>query len=263
MKTIDYQKIEEIVRSAGERMKKADASGEIIHEKVGNANFCTDMDIEIQKFLIQELSKVLPEAAFYGEEETEGSSKEAEGDYIFYLDPIDGTTNFMFGYGHSCVSCGLAYQGEIVAGFIYDPFTDQMYTGIRGQGARVNGKKAVIPDKSIEDGIVAFDATRYNEGEGELIDRLFEAVKTFFRRSLATREGGSAALGLARVASGANTLYFQYVLKPYDYAAAIAIVTEAGGVITQMDGSPMSLTGNSSCICGSRRAYEDAREILG
>ena len=259
---LDYQKMEAIVRKAGEKMKAVAGTDEIVHEKVGNANFCTDMDIEIQKFLIAELSGILPEASFYGEEETEGSTKEVSTDYVFYLDPIDGTTNYMFGYGHSCVSCGLAFRGEMIAGFIYDPFTDQMYTGIRGRGAALNGKKVTVPDRSIEEGIVAFDATRYNEGEGELVDRLFEMVKVFFRKSLATREGGSASIGLARVATGANTCYIQYVLKPYDYAAAIVIVEEAGGIMTQMDGSPMSLTGNSSVICGSRKAYEEAKTIL-
>lgn len=261
-KNLDYEKMEKIVRRAGEKMKEARGADEIIHEKVGNANFCTDMDIEIQRYLIKELSGILPEASFYGEEETEGSTKEASTDYVFYLDPIDGTTNYIFDYGHSCVSCGLSFRGEMIAGFIYDPFTDQMYSGIRGKGARLNGKEVRVPDRSIEEGIVAFDATRYNEGEGELVDRLFESVKIFFRKSLATREGGSASLGLARVATGANTCYIQYVLKPYDYAAAIVIVEEAGGIMTQMDGSPMSLCDNSSVICGSRRAYEEAKKIL-
>lgn len=259
---LDYQKMEAIVRKAGEKMKAVSGSDEIVHAKVGNANFCTDMDIEIQKFLIAELSEVLPEASFYGEEETEGSTKEVTTDYVFYLDPIDGTTNYMFGYGHSCVSCGLAFQGKIIAGFIYDPFTDQMYTAVRGKGAFLNGRKLQLSDRSIEDGIVAFDATRYNEGEGELVDRLFENIKIFFRKSLATREGGSASIGLARVASGANTCYIQYVLKPYDYAAAIVIVEEAGGIMTQMDGSPMSLCDNSSVICGNHMAYEEAKKIL-
>lgn len=262
MREIDYPQIEHLVRQAGKMMLTAQLTDGAVHEKEGGANFCTDYDVAIQKFLIDHFRALIPEATYYGEEETEGVEQTDTGEYVFYIDPIDGTTNFMLGYHHSCVSVGLAHRGRIIAGFVYNPFTDQMYVGIRGQGSTLNGRPLHLEDKSVAEGIVGFDCTRYNEGTGERIDILFEAVKALYRRSLATREGGSAALGLCQVAAAANVVYIQMVLKPYDYAAASVIVEEAGGIMTQMDGSPVPLTGTCSMICGTRTAWAEAKEIV-
>ena len=262
MENIDFKRIEELVREAGKIMLKADFSGEIVHVKHGDANFCTDYDVEIQKFLIRNLSCLVPGAAFYGEEDTEGNEKdESAGDYVFYIDPIDGTTNFMFDYKHSCVSVGLAFRGKIIAGFVYNPFKDEMYTGILGQGSTLNGRKLQLQDKPLSEGIAGFDCTRYNEGTSDAIDILFRVVKELYFQSLAIREGGSSTLDLCRVASGSNVVYFQMVLQPYDYAAAWIIVEEAGGVITQIDGSPLRLDAPSSAICGTPKAYAQTKEI--
>lgn len=262
MEKIDYERIEELVREAGKIMLKADFSGEIVHEKHGEANFCTDYDVEIQKFLIAHLSEIVPGAAFYGEEDTEGNKKDSsDADYVFYIDPIDGTTNFMFGYKHSCVSVGLAYQGKIIAGFVYNPYKDEMYTGILGQGSRLNGRLLKLENKGLDEGIAGFDCTRYNEGTTDNIDILFKVVKELYYQSLAIREEGSSTIGLCRVASASNVVYFQMVLQPYDYAAAWIIVEEAGGVITQIDGSPLRLDGPSSAICGTPKAYTQTKEI--
>lgn len=259
---IDYKRIEQLVYEAGKIMLQADCSEEIVHEKHGDANFCTDYDVAIQRFLIQNLSEVVPDSSFYGEEDTEGNkSSEKNSDYVFYIDPIDGTTNFMFGYKHSCVSVGLAYQGTIIAGFVYNPYKDEMYTAVKGKGSMLNGRKLVLEDKGLEEGIAGFDCTRYNEGTTDSIDILFKVVKELYYRSLAIREGGSSTLDLCRVASASNVVYFQMVLQPYDYAAAWIIVEEAGGVITQIDGSPLRLDAPSSAICGTPKAYAQTREI--
>lgn len=259
---INYKKIEEFVREAGNIMLEADFSRDIVHSKHGDANFCTDYDVAIQKFLIEHLSEVVPGALFYGEEETEGNKVEDKNsDYVFYIDPIDGTTNFMFGYRHSCVSVGLAFQGQIIAGFVFNPYKDEMYVGIKGQGSTLNGKKLWLEDKGLDEGIAGFDCTRYNEGTTDNIDILFKVVKELYFRSLAIREGGSSTLDLCRVAAGANVVYFQMVLQPYDYAAAWIIVEEAGGIITQVDGSPLRLDAPSSAICGTKKAYMETKEI--
>ena len=262
MKEIDFVKVEAIVKEAGKMMLQANASEEIVHEKAGAANFCTEYDLKIQRFLIAKLKEVLPEATYYGEEDTEGSAQEVRSDYVFYIDPIDGTTNFMLGYHHSCVSVGLAYQNKIIAGFVYNPYVDEMYVGIRGKGSTLNGRKLWLENKTISEGIAGFDATRYNEGVGEVIDILFMTVKELYCRSLATREGGSSTLDLCRVASAGNVVYVQFVLKPYDYAAAMVIVEEAGGVMTQMDGLPLCLDRNCSMICGTPAAWAEAKQIV-
>ena len=255
-----YDAIENLVREAGKKLKKARPGEENIHKKEGLANFCTDYDTEIQRFLIQGLSEILPGAAFFGEEDTEGNAgAEAEGEFTFYIDPIDGTTNFMFDYHHSCVSVGLAHGDEMIAGFVYHPYVDDMYVAVKGHGSYLNGKRLHMADKPVEEGIVEFGCARYNEAG---IDWLFRVVKEMFQNSLSIRCGGSAALGLCRGASGSNTVYLELKLQPYDYAAASVILEEAGGKITQIDGSPITLHEGCSIIGGTPAAWQESKDAF-
>ena len=136
-----YAAIEKLVREAGQKMLKARPGEENIHKKEGLANFCTDYDTAIQRFLIKGLGEILPGAVFFGEEDTEGNAgADAEGEFTFYIDPIDGTTNFMFDYHHSCISVGLAHGEQMIAGFVYHPYVDDMYVAVRGHGSYLNGK---------------------------------------------------------------------------------------------------------------------------
>lgn len=246
--------IERIIREAS-RMMLQDP-GEV-HGKTGLANFVTDRDVEIQKYLIRELSSLYPGCHFYGEENTGGNDRELDG-ICFYIDPIDGTTNYIFGYHHSCVSVGMARDGEMVSGYVYNPFTDQFYEAEKGKGAKLNGRPMVTPERSLEEGIVAFGCARYNEGD---TDALFDITKELYLRSLSVRNGGSAALDLVRVASGANVGYIELKLQPYDYAAASIIISEAGGVISQVNGDPITLDGPCSVLAGTQKAAGQIREI--
>lgn len=257
---IDYQAIEAIVRKAGEKLRQAKPSRENIHKKEGIANFCTDFDTEIQRFLIRELSKIMPGATFFGEEDTEGNQGAgASGEYTFYIDPIDGTTNFMFDYHFSCISVGLAHHGRTEAGFVYDPYMDEMYVGICGKGSTLNGQRLQMENISLEEGIAAFGCARYNE---EKMDVFFQTVRELYRRSLCIRSGGSAALDLCRIASGRNAVYLEMKLQPYDYAAASVIIEEAGGVVGQIDGTSITLDQPCSVLAGTRKAVEETRELL-
>lgn len=257
---IDYKSIENLVRAAGKKMLQANLTNNMIHHKEGIANYCTDYDLEIQKFLFSGLSKVVPEAAFFGEEDIEGNSRaDKMEEYVFFIDPIDGTTNFMFHYNHSCVSVGLAYKMQMEAGWVYNPFVDEMYMGIRGKGSFLNGKRLHIEDKPISQGIVAFGCARYNENDTDL---LFDIVKDLYLNSLSVRNGGSAALDLCRVASESNVAYLELKLQPYDYAAASLIIEEAGGRITQADGNEITLDLPCSIVAGTKTANQEIRKRL-
>lgn len=257
---INYQKIEETVRCAGMMMKEAHLSAEGIRQKDGAANFVTKYDVEIQKFLMKELHKILPEAEFFGEEDTDGNEREqALGGYCFLIDPIDGTTNFMFRYNYSCISVGLAYAGKMAAGFVYNPYVEEMFTAVRGEGACLNGMRLQMPDGGLEEGIASFGCARYNESDTGL---LFRVLPELFGRSLAIRCGGSAALDLCRVASGASVVYLEMKLNPYDYAAASLIIEEAGGVITQIDGKDITLDRPCSILGAAPKASAEVRRLI-
>ena len=232
------QELEAIVREAGKIMDAAELTEAGIYRKPGDANFVTAYDVQIQRFLIERISTLFPDAGFFGEEDTAGNEKQLTHGYTFIIDPIDGTTNFMFNYHHSCVSVGVALNGTLEAGLIYDPYTDSLYTAVRGQGAYLNGRHLVLADTPVSQGIACFGCARYNDAD---YDRLFDVVKELFLESLSIRSVGSAALGIARIASGSNVCYLELKLQPYDYAAAAVILEEAGGCIVQPDGSPITL----------------------
>ncbi len=253
----EANKIEKIVKKAGEMILSAHLEKNDIHKKEGPANFVTDYDVRIQEYLISSLSDIIPGCCFFGEEETDGNSRTINDGYVFFLDPIDGTTNFMFDYRNSCVSVGLAVNGSMIAGWVFDPYTDQMWRAQKGKGAFLNERRLKIFDKSLDAGICAFGCARYNEG-----DMIFTVLEELFMRSLSIRNGGSAAIDLCRIASGSNVGYVEMKLQPYDYAAASVIVTEAGGVIGTADDMPVSLDMPCSIVAGTPSAAEEIRRLL-
>ena len=250
--------IEQIVRNAGRYMKDHPPRVKEVHRKAGLANFVTDEDVIIQRDLIAEFEKMFPCCSFYGEEDTAGNSKNSKEGLCFFIDPIDGTTNYIFGYNHSCVSVGVGYNEKIIAGFVFNPYADTFYSAVRGHGAMLNGEPLQLQNSPIAEGIVSFGCARYNEGN---TDALFQIAKELYLGSLSIREGGSAALDICRVAAGANVVYLELKLNPYDYAAASIIVEESGGVITQVDGNPITLDRPCSILAGTRRATEEVRAI--
>lgn len=259
MKGINDSLITALVKKAGKMLLDAKLSSKAIHEKEGIANFCTDFDLEIQRFLIDGLSKILPGAAFYGEEETEKNGREQDSEYIFYIDPIDGTTNFIYNYNFSCISVGLSHNGSMIAGFVYNPYADEMFTAVRGEGAFVNGRKLYLEDSSVSDGIVAFGCARYHSCD---VDLLFSVMKELFLNSVAIREGGSAALDLCRISAASNVAYLELKLQPYDYAAASVILEEAGGVITQAGGEPITFSQPCSVVAGTKKAHGEILKTI-
>ena len=255
---IDYKRIEDCVKKAGQMVLNANMENASVEKKTGDANFCTEYDVKVQKFLIDELSEILPEASFFGEEDTSNNIKDMNKEYIFYIDPIDGTTNFMFNYYHSSVSVGLCQNGEMIAGFVYNPFVDKLYKAIKNEGAFLNDKKLTMKDLSVEEGIVAFGCARYNECD---VNILFETVKELFLKSLSIRSGGSAAIDISRIAEGSNVIYLEYRLQPYDFAAASVIIEEAGGIITRVGGGKISFTEPCSILAGTKKAHAEVMKI--
>lgn len=251
-------RMEEIIRHAGEIIKENSPSAASVHNKEGAANYVTDYDVQIQEYLIGELNQLFSGCSFYGEEDTDGNDHSKNEGFCFFIDPIDGTTNYIFGYNHSCVSVGVSYDGEMIAGFVYNPYVEEFYSAVRGHGSYLNQQRLQIKDNALETGIVAYGCARYNEGD---TDALFQITKELYLNSLSIRNGGSAALDLCRIASGSNVAYVELKLHPYDYAAASVIIEEARGVISQVDGSTITLNGPCSILAGTPKAVEQVRQV--
>lgn len=228
------------VRSCGAIILNADRTKSGIDEKAGHANFVTAYDKKVQSELQTKLLAILPEAVFVGEEEDVHAS--VRDGYAFIVDPIDGTTNFIKDYHASAISVGLAKDGERYMGVVYNPYLDEVFTAVKGQGAFLNGKPIHVSDQPLENGIVIFGtATYYDEFAKDTFDMAYE----YYCKSLDVRRSGSAALDLCNVAAGRAELFFELRLCPWDYAAGSLIVEEAGGVVTKIDGGEITL--NEGC----------------
>lgn len=248
--------IMEVQRRSAELMLHA---GEILAEnKTGRRDVVTEYDRRIQAFLMDELSKAVPEAGFFCEEN--GRQGGLDGPCVFIIDPIDGTMNFVHGFKHSCVSVACASFGQLVAGAVYNPYAGEMFSAWNGGGAFLNGRPIHVSREALENSVVCCGTAPYAP---ELTERSFELMERVFRGSLDIRRQGSAALDLCSVAAGRAGAYFEMSVSLWDWAAGGLIVREAGGLCTDLEGAPLPLSGRKTSIlaAGPQAGTELARLI--
>ena len=246
------EEIIEIAREAGGILLGAKRPK--IKEKEGHANFCTEMDEKIQEFLISRLSTIFTEAKFLGEEEGKDtfSSKMSRG-FCFVIDPIDGTSNFIYEYRPSVISIGLLKDGKPYMGVVYNPYDDMMFSATAGEGAYLNGKKIMSSAGPLSDSLTVFGTAPYY---AELRERTLELVGKLLPLCVDVRRSGTSAWDLCCVAAGRCSLYFELRLQLWDYAAAALIAREAGCFVTDIDGNDISYTGPTSILCRARGIKE-------
>lgn len=253
MSNIDFDKIIEAVKST-----KAIVLNENLRHQIsmkGEADFVTEVDYQISKFLEKELAVLTPEIGFMSEEE---DTEIVPTRWI--LDPIDGTTNLVYGYNVCSVSLALCVDEVIEFGVVYNPFNDDVFTGYRGKGAYLNGKKLPqIPDRNLEDCLIEFGAGSTRKEQAETA---FAIGKHIFKNCLDLRRVCSSALSVCFVASGRLNGYFEKVLKPWDYAAAGLILEECGGIMSDWYGDTIRYTAPSGFVCGSKKAYGFLMETI-
>jgi myo-inositol-1(or 4)-monophosphatase len=250
------EEIKKIVKEAGQIILNARNIQNDVESKQGRANFVTKYDVEVQKFLYRELAQVLPEAAFLGEEDDKRENITAE--YCFIIDPIDGTTNFIFDYRHSAISVGLMHQGHMLLGVVYNPYLDEMFCAEQGKGSFLNGRQLTIKDLGIGEGIVGFGTCPYYRDKS---DQTFELIRKLYDKAMDIRRSGSAALDICYKAAGRFVLFFEMLLSPWDYAAASLILTEAGGRISSLEQKELPYMLPTSVIAAAPKAYEEYFEL--
>ena len=238
-----------IAREAGARLREFFSQG-VATEYKGDVDLVTVADRTAEKLIRERLSAAFPEHGIYGEE---GTRDRMEGEFRWYVDPLDGTTNFAHGLPQFCVSLGLEQRpeglapdedGTMVAAVIYDPLRDELYAAERGRGARLNGRPMhVSRTPELAEALVAagFPSRKRNESPN------IHFYHEFSLRSHGVRRAGSAALDLAYVAAGRLDAFWEFNINPWDTAAGFLLVEEAGGKMTGFSGKPFRL---------------DSREIL-
>jgi myo-inositol-1(or 4)-monophosphatase len=211
-------------------------------EYKGDVDLVTEADRASEKLIVSRIKAQWPSHDIMGEE---GTRHDAGGEYKWYVDPLDGTTNFAHGFPVFCVSMGLEYKGELILGVIYDPTRDELFSAEKGSGAYLNGERMnVSKTKQLCESLVGTGFPSYKRHKNPNI----YFYHTITLRSHGARRAGSAALDLANVASGRLDGFWEFNLNPWDTAAGVVLVREAGGVVTRFDGSPFRL---------------DSREVLG
>ena len=250
------EQIAAIVKEAGEIVLSAHDIAAHTHEKSSAADLVTEYDLAVENFLKEKLPPLVPGAIFYGEEEQENADP-ATG-WAFIVDPIDGTTNFVRGLRQSAVSVALAKDGVIEYGVVLDPYKAELFSARRGGGAFLNGSLIHVSDRPLSQGVFGMGTAIYRR---EYLAPTMRLTEQLFRRSCDFRRMGAAALDLCNVACGRTELFFEFSLCPWDYAAGSLLVTEAGGVISTLDGQPLAFDRRCSCWASNRVNRDILREL--
>ncbi len=232
-----------IAREAGARLREYFAQG-VETEYKGDVDLVTVADRTVEKLIRTRLGEAFPEHGICGEE---GTRERMEGEFRWYVDPLDGTTNFAHGFPQFCVSMGLEHRpaglkpeddGTLVAAVIYDPMRDELFTAERGRGAALNGKPVRV--SRIGQLAEALLATGFPSRKRHANPNI-HFYQEFTLRSHGVRRAGSAALDLAYVACGRMDGFWEFHLNPWDTAAGILLVEEAGGRATDFAGRDFRL----------------------
>ena len=226
MSTIDS--VMALARQAGRMMTEADRIE--VKDKGSKENHVTNMDVAVQRFLREELVKLVPGSSFVGEEE---DYADRSGEYFWVVDPIDGTTNYIRNLQISVTSIALVHGDEPVLGVVYNPFTDEMYHAEKGKGAYRNGRPIHVSDRDIAHSVFATSWCAYDKTQSA---HSFNISNRMFYICEDIRRMGAAAYELCKLAEGCIDIYFEPILWPWDHAAASVIIKEAGGFIKGMRG---------------------------
>ena len=232
-------------------VEAARAAGRIQSEHIGNigdisekggvrGDVVTEVDLLCEKEIIDRIQKSFPDHAILAEE-SGGTQGDAKNKWI--IDPLDGTLNYSHGFPCYCVSIGLECEGELVVGVIYNPNLDELFVAEKGQGATLNGRPIRVSTiDTLEKGLLVTGFTPKIVGsEDDNLDHFCNLMKA----CQAVRRPGSAAIDFCYTAMGRFDGFWEAHLNPWDMAAGVLIVREAGGIVTAFDGGPFSIYDNN------------------
>jgi myo-inositol-1(or 4)-monophosphatase len=223
----------------------------------GPANFVTAADRRAEETLYQELSKARPGYGFLGEEG--GVRDGADKSHTWIVDPLDGTTNFLHGIPQFAISIALEREGTMVAGLVYNPASEEMFMAERGKGAFLNeGRIRVAARKTLADAVIACGLPHRGRGQLELGTREVGAMQP---EVAGLRRFGAAALDMAWVAAGRLDGYWERNIKPWDVAAGLILVREAGGFVSDCDGGDDMLA-KGDIVAGNEDIQKDIVRVL-
>ncbi len=203
----------------------------------GAHDFVTSVDREAEQVIVTCLQRAYPDYGIRTEETSPDALRDSE--YQWLVDPLDGTTNFLFGIPHYAVSIALQHHDTLMLGVVYDPFKQELFTAMRGRGAKLNGHRIRARQaNSLHDALLA---TGFPFREGSDLAQYLETLKVLVPDTAGIRRAGSAALDLAYVAAGRFDGFWEFDLNPWDIAAGMVLAQESGALVRQIesDDSPL------------------------
>jgi len=220
----------------------------------GKSNVVTDVDLMAERCVLAILHAEFPSHGVLAEESGQEAS---DSPYVWMIDPLDGTNNFMFGLPFFCVTLGLVRDNDVILGVTYDPVHREMFHAAKGAGTYVNGSRSSVSSRvELQKSAVGFDLGYDHEGGM----RMLEAAHGLWGKVHILRLLGSSALGLAYVAAGRLEMYAHQHLYPWDIAAGILLVREGGGAVTDWQGAPADPRA-SQLVAGAPQVHREFIEL--
>jgi len=236
-----------ILRAEFDRPKEISYKGEV--------DIVTESDRRSEELIVSWIREKYPEHGIVAEE---GSGTEAtNAKFCWHVDPLDGTTNFAHGYPCFAVSMGLAQDGVPIAGVVFNPVTDEMFTAARGEGAFLNGKRIQV--SAVDKLAVSLVATGFPTHQRKRSANM-NYYWEFTLRTHGVRRDGAAAMDLCSVACGRFDAFWEFGLKSWDTGAGVLLVEEAGGVVTDLHGGPYRL-GGPHVLATNGRVHAEVQEV--
>jgi len=223
-------------------MEAAQEAGKIIKERIGTitdneitqksiSDYVTEVDVLSEKTIIIRIKNHFPEHQIMAEESSNDYKK---AEYLWIIDPLDGTTNFIHGFPVFAISIALMKKGEIVLGVVYDPLKNELFYAEQGSGAFLNGKRIHV--SSIKEPAFSLIATGFPFRNKQFIPSYIKIFQSLLYSVSDLRRAGAAAIDLAYVACGRVDGFFEFALSPWDIAAGTVLIKEAGGVVSDFEG---------------------------
>ena len=244
-------------RRAGAIINRASQDIGTLTIKSKNYNdFVSEVDVAAERVIIDTLKDAYPNHGFLGEE---SGSSENQSDFIWIIDPLDGTTNFLHNFPQYCVSIALQHKGEITQAVIYEPNRNDLYTATKGRGAFLNDKRIRVSkcDK-LQHSLIG---TGFPFRDFKHLDTYLAMFKSMLQKTSGIRRPGSAALDLAYVANGSLDAFWEIGLSSWDIAAGALLVQEAGGIISNLNGKEGWLE-SGNILAASPKIYDAMVETL-
>ena len=248
-------------RKAGDLIVRAsDELDRVGHQAKGVADYVTEVDVAAEQEILYQLGKAYPDHAFLAEES--GQTGNEKSDHLWIIDPLDGTSNFMRGIPHYCVSIACLIDGRLAHAVVFDPVRQEEFTASRGRGAQLNGHRLRVSNRTDLSECLLGTGIPFLGHEQQRLPQYTQTLAELAGQCMGIRRAGAAALDLAYVAAGRFDGSWETGLERWDMAAGALLIKEAGGLISDLNGSERYLD-NGQVVCGNPKVFKQLLSTVG